>query len=75
MPNSSPSGFIKQYIGIVDTLNKSIVTNLKQYGDNYAAFNVNNFGYRVNTRNLDSATYEQENEKIIHFLLQKNLFF
>jgi cell division protein FtsB len=76
MPNSSPSSFIKQYIDIVDKLNQSIVTNLKQYSDNYAAFNVNNFGYRVNTRNLDSVTYEQENEKNNPFLIaKKNLFF
>jgi uncharacterized coiled-coil protein SlyX len=60
----------------VDTLNQSIVTNLKQYSDNYAAFNVNNFGYRVNTRNLDSVTYEQENERNNPFLIaKKNLFF
>jgi len=82
MPNpssssgSGPSSFIKQYVGIVDALNLNIVKNLKQYSDNYAAFNVNNFGYRVNTRNLASETYELQNENNNPFLIAKrNLYF
>ena len=76
MPNSSPNSFIKQYVDIVDALNQYIVKNLKQYSDNYAAFNVNNFGYKVNTRNLASETYEQENENKNTFLIAKrNLYF
>ena len=76
MPNSSPNSFIKQYVDIVDALNQNIVKNLKQYSDNYAVFNVSNFGYRVNTRNLASETYEQENENKNTFLIAKrNLYF
>jgi hypothetical protein len=76
MPNSNPNSFIKQYVDIVDTLNKNIVKNLKQYSDNYAVFNVSNFGYKVNTRNLSSETYEQENENKNTFLIAKrNLYF
>jgi len=76
MPNSSPNSFIKQYVGIVDALNQNIVKNLKQYSDNYASFNVSNFGYKVNTRNLASETYEQENENKNTFLIAKrNLYF
>jgi predicted PurR-regulated permease PerM len=76
MPNSKPSSFITQYVQKVDALNQNIVTNLKQYIDNYAAFNVNNFGYKVNTRNLSSEGYEQANENKDAFLTAKrNLYF
>ena len=76
MPNSKPNSFIKQYVDIVDALNQNIVKNLKQYSDNYAVFNVSNFGYKVNTRNLSSETYEQENENKNTFLIAKrNLYF
>ena len=76
MPNSNPNSFIKQYVDIVDALNQNIVKNLKQYSDNYAVFNVSNFGYKVNTRNLSSQTYEQENENKNTFLIAKrNLYF
>lgn len=75
-PNTSSSSFVKQYIDIVDALNKNILQNLKQYSDNYASFNVNNFGYRVNVRNLESTSYEQQNENNNPFLIAKrNLYF
>ena len=76
MATGSPSSFIKEYVDGVDVLNKNIVTNLKNYSSNYAEFNVNNFGYRVNTRNLASTKYEQENENKNPFLIAKrNLYF
>ena len=62
MPSSSSGSFIKEYVVEVDALNKNIVKNLKDYNDNYTDFNVNNFGHRVNTRNLGSTTYEQTNQ-------------
>lgn len=74
--NQNPSSFIKEYVDAVDILNKNIVTNLKTYTANYAEFNVNNFGYRVNTRNLASTRYEQQNENTNPFLIAKrNLYF
>jgi len=76
MTSSSSGSFIKEYVVEVDALNKNIVKNLKDYNDNYTDFNVNNFGYRVNTRNLGSTTYEQNNENKNPFLLSKrNLLF
>ena len=76
MATGSPSSFIKEYVDGVDVLNKNIVTNLKNYSSNYAEFNVNNFGYRVNTRNLASTRYEQDNENKNPFLIAKrNLYF
>ena len=76
MATESPSSFIKEYVDGVDALNKNIVTNLKNYSSNYAEFNVNNFGYRVNTRNLASTRYEQDNENKNPFLIAKrNLYF
>lgn len=76
MPSSSSGSFIKEYVVEVDALNKNIVKNLKDYNDNYTDFNVNNFGHRVNTRNLGSTTYEQTNQNKNPFLLSKrNLFF
>lgn len=76
MTSSSSGSFIKEYVVEVDALNKNIVKNLKDYNDNYTDFNVNNFGYRVNTRNLGSTTYEQKNENKNPFLLSKrNLLF
>ena len=76
MSNSNPNSFVKEYVNDVDALNKNIVKNLKDYSDNYAPFNVNNFGYRVNTRDLSSTTYEQQNENKNPFLIAKrNLYF
>lgn len=76
MTSSSSGSFIKEYVVEVDALNKNIVKNLKDYNDNYTDFNVNNFGYQVNTRNLGSTTYEQNNENKNPFLLSKrNLLF
>jgi uncharacterized coiled-coil protein SlyX len=57
-------------------MNQSIVKNLKDFIDNYSSFNVNNFSYRVNIRNLESTTYEQQNENKNKFLIAKrNLHF
>ena len=76
MSNSSSGSFIKEYVDEVDALNKNIVKNLKDYSDNYTDFNVNNFGYRVNTRNLGSTTYEQQSENKNPYLIAKrNLYF
>ena len=76
MTTQPQSSFIKEYVDSIDVLNKNIVTNLKTYSDKYADFNVNNFGYRVNTRNLASTKYEQENENKNPFLIAKrNLYF
>ena len=76
MTTQPQSRFIKEYVDSIDVLNKNIVTNLKTYSDKYADFNVNNFGYRVNTRNLASTKYEQENENKNPFLIAKrNLYF
>jgi uncharacterized coiled-coil protein SlyX len=74
MPNSN--NFIKKYADDVESMNQSIVKNLKDFIDNYSSFNVNNFSYRVNTRNLESTTYEQQNENKNKFLIAKrNLHF
>jgi cell division protein FtsB len=74
MPNSNNS--IKIYVNEVDSMNKDIVKNLKKFIDNYSSFNVNNFSYQVNTRNLESTTYEQQNENKNTFLIAKrNLYF
>ena len=73
---TSSSNYVKQYTSEVDSLNKNIVKNLKDYIDNYSEFNTNNFGYRVNIRNLDSTTYEQQNANNNPFLIaKKNLHF
>jgi hypothetical protein len=57
-------------------MNQSIVKNLKDFIDNYSSFNVNNFSYQVNTRNLESTTYEQQNANKNTFLIAKrNLYF
>jgi len=74
MPNSN--NFIKKYADDVESMNQSIVKNLKDFIDNYSSFNINNFSYRVNTRNLESTTYEQQNENKNKFLIAKrNLYF
>ena len=74
MPNSN--NFIKKYADDVESMNQSIVKNLKDFIDNYSSFNINNFSYRVNTRNLESTTYEQQNENKNKFLISKrNLYF
>jgi hypothetical protein len=74
MPNSN--NFIKKYVDDVDSMNQSIVKNLKDFIDNYSSFNVNNFSYQVNTRNLESTTYEQQNANKNTFLIAKrNLYF
>ena len=73
---TSSSNYVKQYTSEVDSLNKNIVKNLKDYIGNYSEFNTNNFGYRVNTRNLDSTAYEQQNANKNPFLIaKKNLYF
>jgi uncharacterized coiled-coil protein SlyX len=73
---SSSSNYVKQNTSEVDSLNKNIVKNLKDYIGNYSEFNTNNFGYRVNIRNLDSTTYEQQNANNNPFLIaKKNLHF
>ena len=75
-PNQNPSSFIKPYVNEVELLNKDILKNLKDYSDSYTPFNVNNFGYRVNIRDLSSTTYEQQNEnKNIFLISKKNLYF
>jgi cell division protein FtsB len=74
MPNSN--NFIKKYVDDVECMNQSIVKNLKDFIDNYSSFNVNNFSYQVNTRNLESTTYEQQNANKNTFLIAKrNLYF
>ena len=74
MPNSN--NFIKKYVDDVESMNQSIVKNLKDFIDNYSSFNVNNFSYQVNTRNLESTTYEQQNANKNTFLIAKrNLYF
>lgn len=75
-PNQNPSSFIKPYVDEVELLNTDILKNLKDYSDSYTPFNVNNFGYRVNIRDLSSTTYEQQNEnKNIFLISKKNLYF
>ena len=74
MPNSN--NFIKKYADEVESMNQSIVKNLKDFIDNYSSFNVNNFSYQVSTRNLESTTYEQQNANKNTFLIAKrNLYF
>lgn len=74
--NQNSNSYVKQYVDEVDTLNKYIVKNLKDYSDNYTPFNVTNFGYRVNIRDLSSTTYEQQNQNKNPFLISKsNLYF
>jgi hypothetical protein len=73
---TSSSNYVKQYTNEVDSLNKNILKNLKDYISNYSEFNINNFGYRVNIRNLDSTSYEQQNANNNPFLIaKKNLYF
>jgi hypothetical protein len=73
---SKPNNFIKKYVDDVESMNQSIVKNLKDFIDNYSSFNVNNFSYQVNTRNLESTTYEQQNANKNTFLIAKrNLYF
>ena len=73
---STQTNFIKKYVDQVETMNKSIVKNLKDFIDNYSSFNVNNFSYQVNTRNLESTEYEQQNANKNAFLIAKrNLYF
>jgi uncharacterized coiled-coil protein SlyX len=73
---SKPNNFIKKYVDDVGSMNQSILKNLKDFIDNYSSFNVNNFSYQVNTRNLESTTYEQENANKNTFLIAKrNLHF
>jgi hypothetical protein len=73
---SKPNNFIKKYVDEVESMNKSIVKNLKDFIDNYSSFNVNNFSYQVNTRNLESTTYEQQNANKNTFLIaKKKLYF
>jgi len=73
---SKPNNFIKKYVDDVGSMNQSILKNLKDFIDNYSSFNVNNFSYQVNTRNLESTTYEQENANKNTFLIAKrNLYF
>ena len=73
---STSNNFIKKYVNEVDTMNQDIVKNLKDFIDNYSSFNVNNFSYQVNTRNLESTTYEQQNANKNTFLIAKrNLYF
>ena len=73
---SKSNNFIKKYVDEVGSMNQSILKNLKDFIDNYSSFNVNNFSYQVNTRNLESTTYEQENANKNTFLIAKrNLYF
>jgi hypothetical protein len=73
---STQTNFIKKYVDEVETMNKNIVKNLKDFIDNYSSFNVNNFSYQVNTRNLESTEYEQQNANKNAFLIAKrNLYF
>ena len=66
---STSNNFIKKYVNEVDAMNQDIVKNLKDFIDNYSSFNVNNFSYQVNTRNLESTTYEQQNANKNTFLI------
>ena len=73
---SKSNNFIKKYVDDVGIMNQSILKNLKDFIDNYSSFNVNNFSYQVNTRNLESTTYEQQNANKNTFLIAKrNLYF
>jgi uncharacterized coiled-coil protein SlyX len=73
---STQTNFIKKYVDQVETMNQNIVKNLKDFIDNYSSFNVNNFSYQVNTRNLESTEYEQQNANKNAFLIAKrNLYF
>ena len=73
---SKSNNFIKKYVDDVGSMNQSILKNLKDFIDNYSSFNVNNFSYQVNTRNLESTTYEQQNANKNTFLIAKrNLYF
>ena len=73
---SKSNNFIKKYVDDVESMNQSIVKNLKDFIDNYSSFNVNNFSYQVSTRNLESTTYEQQNANKNTFLIAKrNLYF
>lgn len=73
---SESNNFIKKYVDEVESMNQSIVKNLKDFIDNYSSFNVNNFSYQVSTRNLESTTYEQQNANKNTFLIAKrNLYF
>jgi hypothetical protein len=73
---SNSQNFVKKYTDELNDLNQNIVKNLKDFIDNYSSFNVNNFSYQVNTRNLESTSYEQQNENKNAFLISKrNLYF
>lgn len=73
---SNSQNFVKKYTDELNDMNQNIVKNLKDFIDNYSSFNVNNFSYQVNTRNLESRSYEQQNENKNAFLISKrNLYF
>ena len=73
---SNSQNFVKKYTDELNTMNQNIVKNLKDFIENYSSFNVNNFSYQVNTRNLESTSYEQQNENKNTFLISKrNLYF
>ena len=73
---SNSQNFVKKYTDELNTMNQNIIKNLKDFIENYSSFNVNNFSYQVNTRNLESTSYEQQNENKNTFLISKrNLYF
>jgi uncharacterized coiled-coil protein SlyX len=73
---SNSQNFVKKYTDELNTMNQNIIKNLKDFIENYSSFNVNNFSYQVNTRNLESTSYEQQNENKNAFLISKrNLYF
>ena len=73
---SNSQNFVKKYTDELNTMNQNIIKNLKDFIENYSSFNVNNFSYQVNTRNLESTSYEQQNANKNTFLISKrNLYF
>ena len=73
---SNSQNFVKKYTDELNAMNQNIIKNLKDFIENYSSFNVNNFSYQVNTRNLESTSYEQQNENKNTFLISKrNLYF
>ena len=73
---SNSQNFVKKYTDELNTMNQNIIKNLKDFIENYSSFNVNNFNYQVKTRNLESTSYEQQNENKNTFLISKrNLYF
>jgi uncharacterized coiled-coil protein SlyX len=73
---SNSQNFVKKYTDELNTMNQNIIKNLKEFIENYSSFNVNNFSYQVNTRNLESTSYEQQNANKNTFLISKrNLYF